>query len=84
MLVQASCSVATVSCAERSALVSDVVFDVLGFDAVERLGGEERSEVVAQVRGDGHAVALLATLELKAPAEILASLLHAHPLAARC
>jgi hypothetical protein len=47
---------------------------------VELFAGEEGRDVVAQIACDGHAVGLLATADLQAPAQLLAGVGHRHAL----
>jgi hypothetical protein len=64
---------------ERALLDGDVALDVVGRDAVERRLAEEGCDVVPQVGRDREPMRLLAALEVKAPGQLRAGLLHRHP-----
>jgi hypothetical protein len=57
---------------ERPSLRRDVSLDVLGPHAVDRLAGEERCDVVPQIRRDGEPVRLAPALQLESLAELSA------------
>ena len=68
---------------ERPALRGHVALDVLRPHPVERLAGEERRDVVAQIGGDRQPVRLAPALQLEPLAELAARLLHRDPLGVR-
>ena len=73
----------TVLIASVRRFADDVALDVLGPDTVERLAGEERRDVVPQVRCDGEPVRLAPALQLEPLAELGAGVLHRDALGAR-
>ena len=68
---------------KRLALGGDVALDVLRPDAIECLAGEERCDVISQVRGHGQPMGLPPALELQPLAELVSGPLHRHALARR-